>query len=303
MTNINQFEFNNKIIKGKDLKKQDAENFLSKLNEKYQEIEKKEVEKNEEELKVIELLNELLEKELKELDLDFEKIDLKKIKFLKENDFKQLAEDEKFIAFFSANRKIIVANYDFKTFKENKLRFYTALLHEFIHYFSFQKFKLEKKSDKTYYNQDRVGYSYYDEDNNKVLNGLNEAIVDLCAQEIIKKNKEEIVNFFSDSDQKKENFNFSQEYFNEYSFFLKFLIRQIANNDKREEEEILNTFIKGHFTGNMMHLRKIEKHFGDKSLRVLAKLDNDDKTDDLVFKYFGDENINKKEILKKLKIY
>lgn len=303
MKNINEFQFNNKIIKGENLSRRKSEEFKNDLDEKHLEIGKQEIKKSQEEIKFIETINQIIEKELKDLGIDFAKLDIERIKFLKEDDYKSIEPRDDAPAFFNANKNVIIFNHDCKVFKENRLRYLAAILHEILHFYSFQKFNLRTEEDKNIYYSQRLGYSFVNPKNLKhSFNGLNEAIVDIASQEIIKKNQKTLTKELSVTDEERSNFSFSSMYFYNYSFFIRHLINKIANNNEKREEELTNTFIKGHFTGNMMHLREIEKFYGEKSLRVLAKLGTNNENDDLVYDYFDSKNKDKEKILKELNI-
>jgi len=49
---------------------------------------------------------------------------------------------------------------------------------------------------------------------------------------------------------------------------LEIVLEKIAKNNKEKPEQVWQRFKKGFFTGEMMHLRDVEKTFGKGALRV-----------------------------------
>lgn len=287
MKNIKQFQFNNKIIKASNIEENDVSIFKNYLDKKYKDFDSMELKKSPEEIKFIELLNKIIEEEFNNLNLDFKKINLNQIKFLKELDFKKYKDSDNIPAFFDVDKNIIVLNHDHSGFLENRFRLLVTLIHEMIHYYSFQKYNIESEEEKLMYYSERVGYTIKNYKKREIkFIGLDEAVVDICTQEIIKKNQQTFIKELNISKDEKDSFKFADMYFYEYSYFIRALIRKMANNNKEKEEVLLNSFIQGQFSGNMMHLREIEKFFGKDSLRILSKLGTNEKNDEFVFNYF-----------------
>ncbi len=105
------------------------------------------------------------------------------------------------------------------------------------------------------------------------FNGLNEAVIDTLTLEIINNHTSEIKKEFAISNEEWQKFNDdnTEGYLVERKI-LNIIIKKIAEKDNVPEEEVWSTIKKGLFTGEMMHLRLIEKTYGKGSLRVLSAL-------------------------------
>ena len=126
--------------------------------------------------------------------------------------------------------------------------------------------------------------------------GLNEAITDILMYRILKKNEETLKNQFRIS--------ISEEIISYTTFWdiVKKIIDKIAIVTGSEFETILDDYIRAQFTGEMMHLRDIERLYGKGSLQVLALLGYDETLTPLIQKYFEtDSEKERKELFEQLK--
>ena len=82
----------------------------------------------------------------------------------------------------------------------------------------------------------------------------------------------------------------------EYAAILNAIINKIAEHSGRDGGEILQTFEKGLFKGNLLHLKEVDKVFGKGSLRLLSFLsscetkEKNKQVAPLIEKYFTAEN-------------
>lgn len=339
MKNIEEIQFKNKVIRSENLEEDVAQDFYNHLESKGLKTYKQEIAKTPEEEEGINYLNEIIKQELNLLNLDSKNIDVNKIKFINNELFNKLTFDylnkirkrelnslnsddqdidenkvklinEKFlkasedgVAAFFSDYNLIIVNRELECFQNEKLALYRVMLHEMIHYLSFQKLSLDVV-DKSVVNvyPERVGYNITNTNSEK-LEGFNEGVVDLTVVDILNKYKEQFKEQFNISDQEYHEFtNSNQESSYPYTFIVKGLIEKMANGDKEKEKNISYNFKKGQFTGDMMYLREIEKYFGDRSLQVLSRLGYSDDGDALVSKYFLQTNNQdeKEELIRKL---
>lgn len=163
--------------------------------------------------------------------------------------------------------KIIKLNKNSKT-ESN----YSTILHESIHGKSFHKYELnidESNPEKISENIYRTGYLLTKNGQEDYFRGLNEGIVDKTTMDILikeYKNEPDIINKI-----RKILYYIESKYFIEM-LTIDAIVNKIAQNKNEEKENVWASFKKGQFTGEMMHLRDIEKVYGSGSLRVLATM-------------------------------
>ena len=109
--------------------------------------------------------------------------------------------------------------------------------------------------------------------------GLNEAVTDKLARELLLKNHEKI--FTKKEFEGMELFIIKQivvHGYTDYIVVLDKIINTIAEFEYKEPSEVWNDIKKKYFKGELMYFRKIEDMFGIGSLRVLAAMDKTNKT-------------------------
>ncbi|MGE5425855.1 MAG: hypothetical protein ACM3PZ_02170 [Bacillota bacterium] len=241
-----------------------------------------EEEKTTEDILVINSYNNYLQKEIKLFGITVAPILEEKIKFFTTDNFNKLFEKED----KTAGGYIMEAG--LICLKKNGLETFHTLMHEMIHYYSFHKINLDE-NDKLY-QVARVGYNEYDARN---FVGLNEGLTELIVSKILSGNIKDIkdnISYFGDknvSEEDKESF--FKPIKGRYSQFSSMLLRKLSEKELLPEDDLLKKFEEGMFTGEMMHLREIEKMFGKNSLRILAYYDiyEDKDIDRLVYDYFN----------------
>ncbi|MBD3282184.1 MAG: hypothetical protein GF387_01080 [Candidatus Portnoybacteria bacterium] len=266
------------------------ENMEKQLNKQEETRTAEEIEKDPTTIKFINSLNSLIEKEFEDLDIEKEpkEINSEMVHFLNKDGYKKyFPEEDRAKIVLSPEQSNIYLNLDsFKSIEE----VYATITHEFLHLQSF----LKKSKDGI-----RTGYNIVKE-KEEHFTALNEFIINKLTKEILKKNEKEL---------KEENIiiekNFPSIKYD--SPILNTIINKIAEKENKEEEEIWEIFKKSLFTGNLMHLRKIEKTFGKNSLKLLSKFYSKEKSRGErqeehfdVLNYFRFDNPEEKEkILKK----
>jgi len=289
---IKESRFNQKIIRSEKASDKEVEDFNDYFQNQ-QQMEVKELEKNIEEEKVIDFFNSELSKELESLGLEPESISLDKIKFLGTDDYKKIQPNNSRGVFYDRSN-IIIINIEHDDFKNKRLHLYKTLLHEMIHCLSFKKIGLKKiTNDNFAFNIERTGYSLNKQEK---LYGFDEGVVDLITLDVLQNNEEKLADLLNITEQEKSEFKNNIKIYN-YSWFILGLAKKISKGNQQLEKEILTDVKRGEFTGNIMHLRKIEEFFGPKSLNVLSFLGLNKEKDELIFQFFNTTDEEEKDEL------
>lgn len=178
-----------------------------------------------------------------------------------------------------------------------------TILHESIHAECFKKYHFggqwpELKGVRHGYEK----FNLSEKTNHRHFTGLNEAVVGLISCEIFHEHRKEIGKEFKIAFRLTRCFLGS---YKKYQRILKIIAAKTAKTPE-EREKIMADFKRGLFTGEISHLRKVEKIFGKKSLRVLAALGCPTKNrlpreiiTNLVLKYFKTNDAKEREIIAK----
>lgn len=272
-----KFEKEYKII-GKGLtpeKRKEASVYLEVAKTEAMEPIEGEYIKTKEELKVIKYINKYLNEEFKELGIK-EKVGIKpeQIHLLPTDTYNRLhtiSSKEKLRAFFyGPNQAVYIDKHDAKT----RLDLYKTIFHEAVHAVSFSKFGIKKEKERPF--QYRSGYDTMVEGSKEHEHfcGLNEMVVDKVVPEILAKHKKELTKELKiTSEEEKQGIHYYP------SYILDTIIEKIAEKKGEDKEATWKRFKKGLFTGEMMHLREVERTFGKGSLRMLAALESGTKKD------------------------
>lgn len=279
---------NFKIV-GRNLSKEQieesGEHIKNKLEESLKPLEN-ELEKTPDELKFIELMNSFLSVEFEELGIDRpSKILPEQIHLFDKDGFKKNFSDTK----YSFHQHSTKAAYIDKEGKSRK-RLGHTIVHEAIHILSSKKYFRDAKGN---HGMTKSGYLHVQSpiregdrsDINKRfklsnlkhehMRGFNEAVIDVMAIELLGKNSKNLIDEFKITNEEiKENL----VGYVEFVEILNIVIDGVAERDGKSKEEVWKKFKKGVITGDMMHLREIEKTFGSGSLRVLAFMGTNDAT-------------------------
>ncbi|MES2059518.1 MAG: hypothetical protein V4438_00645 [Patescibacteria group bacterium] len=179
-----------------------------------------------------------------------------------------------------------------------------SILHESIHAAGHRKFV--SAGDAGEPEEYRVGYSLKRNLGEELkMVGFNEAVVQTLTIELMKRNraKFEGVLGFGVSDRIIE----EMDGYEKYRKILDQIINKVAERKSLSPDVVKDEIYRGHFTGEMMHLRGIEEVFGKDSLEILSLLhDQNDrkllkKKNELVKRYFfADSSIEREKIKQKL---
>ncbi len=262
-----------KKLSGEDRK--GSKEYITSKQQEAVEIGDRESEKSEEDFKIISDLNDYLQEELKTLGLEgIDSINPNQIHF-----YSDAAYEEKFphakntFIFTKVFNNAINANVD-ATGKIGRLQFFKGILHEMVHTASKKKYYLRPDDD---ISVSRSGYRNENPiDDHEHLIGLNEAIVDKITIDIFNKHRKDIVlDFDISSDDCAKEAKYLGHY-DKYIEILEIIVKRISDTKGESEDDVWKRFKRGIFTGEMMHLRDIEKIYGKGALRVLDILDSDE---------------------------
>ncbi|MGW8185543.1 MAG: hypothetical protein ACWGHO_05555 [Candidatus Moraniibacteriota bacterium] len=238
-----------------------------------------EIEKNEEELKFLKFANKYIKEELQSFGIEeFEDIDPNQFHFLNEEAYCKATRNLGSLAFVVPLLENAYVNIEEMP---HRLQLYKTILHEALHLYSFQRNQVyiedgedgdEEKYLLTYrygYSNDNMVKDKFGEDHSHFM-GLNEAMTDLIVLDILRGHQRELIKEF--------NVTFEEALkpvsYNGYKDLFIFIMQKIAENLGEDYEDVWGRFKKGYFTGEMMHLRDIEKVFGKGSTRFLAAIDS-----------------------------
>jgi len=212
-----------------------------------------ELEKDAKTIKFINSLNNFIEKEFNELEIEQKPKEIKseQVHLLPEKIYKTEFPNESRAVYLPLKENIFVNPKAFNNMSE----FYASIIHEFLHFESF----FEDKNAIL-----RSGYRSLKKEDDK-FRGLNEMIINKFAKEILEKNKKDLKKININLETKKL---LSEKY---SPLILNKIIEKVAQKKNQKQEKVWKRFKKSLFTGEMMHLRDVERVFGKNSLRLLSK--------------------------------
>lgn len=263
-------------IHAKGLSARDAEKVQSVLRSEYRygtEPYEKELKKSKEDLLWIKKINSYILAEFKRLGIERKppRLTPQRFHFLNSEMFDRVHGSEndgaKVAGAFHDKRIEILMNVEVLS-KDKKLR---SMLHEAIHAASFRNFWVdtERKDIEPY----RSGYAVINrEDPHEHFRGLHEAITEKSLQDILAEHADEISETFGN-----EVVDYDRGEYKDYQNFINLvdiIVSKVAEKHGEPPQEVWTRFKRGLYTGEMMHLREIERAYGKGSLRFLAALES-----------------------------
>ncbi|MEK9180464.1 MAG: hypothetical protein AAB897_03570 [Patescibacteria group bacterium] len=226
---------------------------------------------------IIEKINEYLNKELSLLGIkEGVALPQENFHFLSQEVYKKFAASQKFAeginaenipAFYSSDYGAAYINKDQGT----DLQRFVRLFHEAVHKASavVAHTNLDKKISRR-----RLGYRITRNPNGGEgdairLYGFNEAVTETATREILSKHRNELEGTLATDEEKSDPKLFT---YDTERYIIDLIIQKIAEADGEGREIVWNRIKRGLFTGEMMHLRQVEKIFGRKSLKMLSLL-------------------------------
>jgi hypothetical protein len=295
----------NLVFRGKDEKEQEGvKNLLEKERAEGAKLVENELEKTDNDLRIIEKVNDILGELFDKLGLPPpEGMDPDRVHFFdKEGLLKRADGNASTLAHYHPPKKEIDVNIGAI---ESDYKELAVILHEGIHYHSFQKFEKRDSIDEGPYAMPyRVGYHLTSEKWSLAEGGLkrfNEGLVDAMTHHLLLERREELESEF---DILLKDFpEVADIPYGYYAKIIESICTQVAEFKGSTPEEVRDTLFRGEFTGEMMHLRDIEKVYGKEALRVLVALDNPDEelrhgVKQLVSKFFASSDPQERDLLK-----
>lgn len=259
-----------------------------------------ELEKTKEELDIIQSVNLWVQAELKHLGIDeYEFIEPDHIHFLPEDIYKQKFGDFDAKAHFRSTEDVIYIN---KDAIDTKVRLFSVLVHETVHYTSKSKF-YTIPGDYVY--NSRTGYritSPWKEGNAKnKLRGFNEIMTDITTLMILSRNAKTLESKFGIP---KEDLVGPIYAYMEYGPMVYAIVEKTAKDRGVNKNQVVEELERGQFSANILALKHIEKSFGPGSLEILSFLqafDKDEdnkKIEDMIQEFFTTEDETERERLR-----
>lgn len=255
-----------------------------------------EYEKTEEILRFIGMINRCLGEEFRELGIDgYTSIEPGRFHIMSRKAYEALPESEGKIGFHSVTGWAAYLDGDVE-----KLVLYKTMIHEAVHVCSRSAYKIVGHESGYSMNEYRSGYrsmGFPDRRSgwHEHLRGVNEGVVDIFTLDIIFGHAEEFSGFFSEKDRETTLFVYS------YVRLLESIMRKIAEYRQEDVLETRKRFKRGVMTGEMMHLRDVERVFGPGALRMLAAAYSgtrdleSSEVDEKLFRYFETDDKNEQD--------
>lgn len=265
---------NEQFVFGKNLSPERKAGITENIN-KIKELAKQrmdgEYDKTQEELKFIEMSNEYIKEELRTLGInDVDSLKTEQFHLVDEEAYEKLDAKESFVAFIAPMESAAYIN---KDTMRHRLELYKTILHEAVHIFSLEKNQVVERDEEAYISNYRTGYTNVagiHEDKHEHFRGFNEAVTDLIAVDILRKHEDEIRSSLKLRPEEEQLPVPSESYVE----LLIAIMHKIAEKQNERYADVWKRFKKGYFTGDMMHLRDIERTFGKGALRFLAAIDS-----------------------------
>lgn len=266
-------------IFGKNITDQDktkVRDFLqSKKDMNRQKIED-EYEKTDEEIKFIQVLSGYISQELEKLGIqEVPEIKPDEFHFLPQDMFKKKYRKEtNGNGVYDAHEQVVYISRDRM---KNRLYKFQTMMHDAVHLVAFKKMHKEESGGIIVYRSGYVSRNVNLLEDQDILRhehfrGLDEAIVDKFTFDLVNNNWENLKEEFNISNDEVDR---SKVYYHEpFIAILDEIIKRLAEHKGEKEDKIWENFKRGLFTGEMLHLRDVEKTFGPGSLRVLGALNS-----------------------------
>jgi len=243
-----------------------AKKYLQDLESFAMEKTNGELEKTEQDITMIRLADQLVANFLKEINIPYEHMDPEHIHVLNEGGLKKIIPNlhNSSGTYSVMSRRITVE----KDASHSKGLFIQKLIHELVHQASKTKFAIDddNENDNGKISPYRNGYVASNKSGEGVyFRNLNEAVTEKIAVQIYIRNKDRIKNVLNLQDNQ-----IGVTYMSQIDF-LDDLIGKMAELRHEPRIDTWKRMERAYFTGEMMHLRDIEKVLGKGGLRKYAE--------------------------------
>lgn len=255
--------------------------------------------KTEKENRMIQMVNLFLMQEFKRLEIEesFIPISPEQIHLLSQEVYKEeTGREDTNHGFAVPTAKAVCINKG----SRSQNSFFATLFHEMVHLASHQKFYAHPESQKV--QMYRIGYGVVNQEEKEKFRGFNEFLTDLTVHEIWRKGGNQLQEELSFTTEEANTI--PLKYFGKYKGLFREIIIRMAESNQEEPQETADRVLKGMFTGEMMHLRDIEKVYGENALEILSLLgkgdvpkDEAETIDKKVTEYFHETDENKRKVI------
>lgn len=201
-----------------------------------------------------------------------ERLGVDSVHMLRHEDYIEHDDSGKAVSEAYSGHIYVDADEAFRYSKSPRISFISVMVHEFIHSHSHIKYFVEEGG---VFGTHRIGYESTGKDDQEYhfhFRGFNEAVTSALTDEILLKNKEYLSKTLKLSADEWDIFEESGVSYKSAREILDCVIDGVADVTGQEHGEVWGKIREGVFTGEMMHLRDIEKAFGPGSLRVIAAI-------------------------------
>lgn len=252
--------------------------YLTNVRERGMEQISGEFGKSPEGLEMIEQANSMIGEEMKRLGAEQEEVvGPDKIHLLRHEDFRKLDPATAAKAYSNpySNHVYMDVEEGFAYTRSPRIAILGTFTHELIHSYSHKKYHVDRTKQRL--GNYRTGYvaRNFAKDENPEFFFFNEAVTEAMTRELLLKNKDRLDETFGFSD---EEWNAWSSPFETERQILDRIVEGVASHKGEEPSVAWNRMKRGAFTGNMMHLRDVERAFGKGTLRVVAFMGGGIKT-------------------------
>ncbi len=243
--------------------------------------------KSQEHQQQLQLVNEVLQSYCSTIGVPFTPIPLHAMRTISERE----KHPETYHGIYEVDTGLMYIDNELRGF-----RLFWTMLHEAVHAIGRTTFNAEGKNAQTW-SRRRVGYQQYTAQGRQ-FSGLNEGVVELIVYEIVGSKYNEISQKLHEIKKtagvEEQNTDYeirfqAHEYDSHRSLVRDVIkreayLRQHEHEGESDDDTLLLRYlrpvelemIQGYLSGNMMHLRSIERHFGEGSLQFIAALKGED---------------------------
>lgn len=173
-----------------------------------------------------------------------------------------------------------------------------TILHECLHAASCQKYALGKDNVSTY----RIGYAtkHPDQERQKLV-AFNEGLTEVMVWDLLGQKSEYLRKRFEIQE---KDVSPSHGGYIDSQYLILLLSKRVAGKLEKSKTEVYCNFKRGYFTGEMMHLRDIEKAFGPGALAIVDMMVALPKTkeaigrNEKIFQFFETDSEDEREQLR-----
>lgn len=290
-------------LSGRDLTEDiraEGEVFLDRMRKQGRRRVEGEMQKTAKDKRYVVLANSFLEETFIDLGLENPPhIIPSQVHILNEDDFYSEYSSDKYASYQPQRHAIYIASLPTQT----DIQRFTTVLHEAFELASFQSFYAEVKQ--MLIANYRVGYAITHplERDHEHFHGFKEAVIDKMILELLHTHRENIKTHLKIPEEEIDSLDYRKDFRGNFIDIVDTVIEGVAKHKGEGEEQTWRRVKRGLFSGDMMHLRDIERSFGKGSLRVLAALGSatknyaDEEITSNIHRYFTTDDAKEKQVI------